>query len=168
MRARTVVAVGVALSPHLGLASGPPACPVSAGAATSRTIRSVCRELRRELGSIPGASVKVAQQVAFLDERAGCVRKGCVVKVTGSYSALGPGSSPEGIPERYLADKGWTALLTYAADGPDGTAYAMYRAGAICLVRGESSHWHDEQGSHQDDSYSVSVSCGHAAGTAPE
>ena len=158
--------MGVVLCAQLGLAGEFPVCTGLPDPATKTAIQAVCRELRRELASVPGTAVGVVRET-FLDERSGCVRRGCVVKVTGSIRAVEGRPSPEDTPERYLAAQGWTSLLPYAADGPDGTAYAMHWPGAICLVRSDWSHWHDDAGSHLEDGYKVTISCGHATETPP-
>lgn len=161
------IAVAMALIAEPCLAGEPPVCAGSVETAGRAAIQAACRELREELAVFPGTTVRVVQ-VPFLDERSGCVRRGCVVQLRSSFKALEGRPNPEGVPERYLAGKSWSPLSTYAADGPDGTAYAMYRPGAICLVRSEWNHWDDDAGSHPDDSYRLSVGCGHAGETPPE
>lgn len=150
------------------LTGGVRPCPSVPGADERRLIEATCRDLQRKLAQVPGASVRSGRR-AFVDAKAGCTRDGCVITLAGRFSALGEQPSPDAWLGDYLEQRGWSRMLPYDADGPDGTSYALHRPGALCLVEGRWNHWHDEGGeSHTDDGYDVTVSCGGAERSAPQ
>ena len=137
-------------------------CPAVSTPGTKALIHGMCRDLHLSLAKVPGGSVRVAT-TSFLDPRFGWVRDGCVVTLSGRFSALGQqGSADEWLGE-YFERKGWSPTLSHDADGPDGTVYAFHKPGALCIVEGRWNHWHGEDGEgHTDDAYTVTVSCGAA------
>lgn len=145
-----------------GAAFAAEACPAVKSAGAMVLILDTCRDLQRRLAKVPGGNVQIAIK-SFLDPRFECVRDGCVVTLSGLFSALGQeGSADEWLGE-YLKQRGWSPTLSHDADGPDGTVYALHKPGALCIVEGRWNHWHDEDGEgHTDDAYTFTVSCGAA------
>jgi hypothetical protein len=147
--------------------SGPErsACPVTPTPRSPTLIQTTCDDVREALKRVPGASVRRARAV-FVDERFDCSRHGCVVSLKGSFKKLKDQASPDIWLGDFLEQRGWSRTSSHDADGPDGTVYALYQAGAICIVQGRWSHYDDEQGDHTDDWYRITVSCG-GAGVLP-
>jgi len=74
---------------------------------------------------------------SFRDDRKAITRRGCTVSVAGSFASLRGGKD---VVERWretFVRRGWQEELTYSADGPDGTAFALVSGGVICLFRGQ-------------------------------
>jgi hypothetical protein len=128
--------------------------------------QTTCDDLRAGLRTVPGASVRRVR-AAFVDERFDCSRQGCVVSLKGSFKKLKDQPSPVDWIGTFLEQRGWLRTSSHDADGPDGTVYALYQPGAICIVEGRWSHFDDEQGGHTDDWYRITVSCGGAGAEPP-
>lgn len=142
-------------------------CPATSEAAADALVRAACADLRLRLAKVPGGTVRV-KSGTFLDERFNCAREGCMVQLSGRFSALRDEPPADEWLRDYLKGRGWSATLSHDADGPDGTTYAFHRPGALCIVEGRWNHWHEEGGAgHTEDPYSVTVSCGRAETAAP-
>ena len=141
-------------------------CPAEDTAAHRALVEETCADVARWLVEIPGEVVRRARG-PLVDDRLGCTRPACEVRLSGRFSALGERPDPvEELRERLRAS-GWRDTLVHDADGPNGTRFSLHKPGALCLVVGFWNHWDDEDGPHLDDPFEIAVSCGLATTRPP-
>ena len=101
-----------------------------------------------------------ARSSTFADERAKLERNGCTISVAGSFAALLGGKDVFDLWRDAFAARGWQEQPEYAADGPDGTAFAFASRGVLCLFQGRWDGGDDaEPDAPRDDAYRGSASC---------
>lgn len=132
--------------------------PLAATAAPPAATEA-CREIGALLADTPRATV-TRRDGDFADPRfSGRRHVGCIVSVQGTGHATNPAFRLYELEQR-----GWRQQLEYAADGPDGTQYALYRPGehTLCIVQGEWQGHDDSDPAYKPpEEYRVSISCAH-------
>lgn len=63
-------------------------------------------------------------------------RDGCKVALSGPYAAS---NQIQGDLNKHFDAAQWTSLLIYAADGASGGQYAVFKDGALCIVKHETN-----------------------------
>jgi hypothetical protein len=107
----------------------------------------------------PGVSVRVSVG-HFRDEVADVDRSGCTITIGGSWKALGDGPSALDTISNVLTDRGWRDDPRYAADGPDGTRFALVRGATICIFQGMWDGGDDADSTYvPSDEYTFIVRC---------
>lgn len=134
-------------------------CPANDTQAHRELVSETCARVGNWLQEVRGGKV-ILRRGRFTDERLNCTRAGCEVGLTGSFSALGEGKSPELMIEELLETQGWVRTRIHDADGPDGTTFSLHKPGALCIVQGSWNHWDDEDGPHLEDYFQTTVACG--------
>ncbi len=88
------------------------------------------------LALVPDTSVVRVESSEGLveDHLTGRRYPGVQVKITGTASAFGD-ESLDAIIRRELVGRGWEEDLRYAADGPDGSAFALRHGASLWLFR---------------------------------
>lgn len=85
---------------------------------------------------------------------------GCVLRLVAGRSAFGTGPLPDQRVRDGLAALGWREHLQYAADGPDGTAFALWRESATCFGAAQWDGGDDADPSYVPrDDYLLVVGC---------
>lgn len=120
---------------------------------------SGCDYVQRALAEFPALAINRSEGEAR-DYRTGKVGQGCRVEMEGSAAAFrGTGAPDVALRERFVG-LGWSEDYQYAADGPDGSAFAFRQGSVLCLFR---AHWgggDDSDPSYvPDDRYDVEVDC---------
>jgi len=120
-----------------------PACDMADAVAAATPGATV----RRDTGTFPDDALRVPAQ-------------GCHLAISGSFSAApSEGDAASRLREGFAAH-GWHEMLSYAADGKDGTAFAFRKGEVGCLVRGSWNGGADgEPPVERGDAYVVSVLC---------
>jgi len=90
----------------------------------------VCDILSRGFAASPDRSI-----VVVVDERTGRKGDGCSVRLLTTTTSFQTDGSPDEQLRTTLPTMGWTEDFDYAADGPDGTAFALRRDAVLCQVR---------------------------------
>jgi hypothetical protein len=133
---------------------------LSAGAQGAPGAKAACERIAEILAQLPfGALERFPGSVP--NPLTGIVRAGCRLELRGNFDPTGGAQHPlaQLTPEGSLFS-GWSFDHRYAADGPDGTAFALRRDRVLCLVTGS---WDGGNGSNPDDQpedwYEISVGC---------
>ena len=125
----------------------------------SQQLTQNCDLLAEVLTGIPGASL-TRSIGRFEDSIDSTSKQGCLLKVEGSFKALGAGETAEGRIGRLIESRGWQFDNSRAADGPDGTVFAFSTPTAWCLVTGRWDGGDDSDPTYvPDDAYDVTVGC---------
>jgi len=104
-------------------------------AALGGGVPGACDAIAAAWGALPGARV-ARSEGEFEDPVAGRGRTGCRVTVKGAFGALGAAQRPETRVVEVLQGRGLRYDDRYAADGPDGTSFALRADGMLCVVHG--------------------------------
>lgn len=140
------------------LSASPPVPDRSSHTAIASGVAEACDAAARA-ASVPGTTVRRRSGVWTLEPLPRSVH-GCGLEVHGLFSRLrNAPTAPEALRESF-ASRGWTEVVSYAADGKDGTQFA-YRSGDLgCVVLGKWDGGADgEPQIPAADWYSVSVVC---------
>jgi hypothetical protein len=133
---------------------------VEAGWAPDRqNPRSGCDLATQILAEFPSVSLTLSEGEVE-DYRTGRSGQGCRVEMKGSAVAFRESGQPDiALRERFAASN-WTEDYSYAADGPDGSAFAFRNGPVLCVFR---AHWDGGDDSDPtyvpDDRYDVEVDC---------
>ena len=98
------------------------------------------------------AEVHVTRDTVVQDPRGDTRWRGCRVALDMPRADVADSNAPDHRVRRGLAVLGWRELLNYAADGPNGTAFALRKEGVVCFIR---ASWGDRPTS----TYTLSASC---------
>lgn len=145
MRRTPRIVIGLALTltgPAAGQARGAPCAAIAA------------------LLSDESGQITITRDTAVQDPRTGEVLPGCALRLDGLRSAWAGGASPDERVRAGLGALGWREHLHYGADGPDGTAFALWRESATCFVRADWDGGDDADPSYvARDDYVLTVEC---------
>lgn len=131
-------------------------CHAEAPSTLPVPVTLACNEMAQMLENMPFRGVSRADG-PVTDPRTAAERPGCHVRATGSRSRLSvlertDATSPDARIRELMPPRGWTEDATYAADGPDGTAFSYRAGGTVCHI---SARW----GAEADDSYEIDIAC---------
>ena len=149
-RSRRVTGLGGLLALSLGLAPSP---------SRAQEIGTLCDTIAQTVTSMPSVTTTRTDTIIHdhLTERAA---SGCRVHVTGSMAAFRQTDTPDQRLRSLLPTRSWKEDLSYAADGPDGTAFALRRGAVLCLFRGRWDGGDDADSSYvPGDRYELVVGC---------
>ncbi len=94
------------------------------------------------------------------DYRTGEKGQGCRVEMKGSAAAFRESGPPDVALREQFAGLGWAEDYEYAADGPDGSAFAFRNGPVLCVFR---AHWDGGDDSDPsyvpEDRYDIEVDC---------
>lgn len=96
--------------------------------------------------------VGVAPDTVVRDPRGDARWRGCRVRMERPHADVVGNNAPDRVVRRGLTALGWTELPKYAADGPNGTAFALRRDGVVCFV---NAGWADDAAGR----YTFSAAC---------
>jgi hypothetical protein len=118
-----------------------------------------CAAVERILADFPTLAIGRSDGEVH-DYRTGEAGLGCRVEMKGSAAAFRESGQPDVALREEFAKLGWTEDLAYAADGPDGSAFA-FRSGPVrCFFR---AHWDGGDDSDPtyvpEDRYEIEVDC---------
>ncbi len=118
-----------------------------------------CAAIAALLGDDSG-QVTITRDTTVRDPRTREILPGCALRLDGVRSAWTGAASPDERVRAGLEALSWREHLHYAADGPDGTAFALWRGGATCFVRAEWDGGDDADPSYvARDDYVLTVEC---------
>lgn len=121
--------------------------------------RSGCDLAAQILSDFPSASM-IRSEGEVEDYRTGRTGQGCRVEMKGSAAAFRETGEPDVALREKFAGSSWTEDYAYAADGPDGSAFAFRNGPVLCVFR---AHWDGGDDSDPtyvpDDRYDVEVDC---------
>jgi hypothetical protein len=84
----------------------------------------------------------------------------CVVQLTGSFADWPENWSPDQALRSELTRRGWQEVLACAADGPDGTQFALRTGGVLCVFEGRWEGYDPSDSTHvPDDRYALTAWC---------
>jgi hypothetical protein len=111
------------------------------------------------LADFPSDSMTLLEE-EIEDYRTGQTGQGCRVEMKGSAAAFRESGEPDiALRERFAASS-WTEDYTYAADGPDGSAFAFRKGPVLCVFRAFWDGGDDSDPAYvPDDRYDVEVAC---------
>jgi hypothetical protein len=142
-------------TPNVATPSEPMVLPTSVPSA----VRTSCDTVAALVPGLPGIRIQRSNGVVH-DDRMGREHYGCRVTVIGSTVAFRNATSPDEVLRKKLGTRGWQEDLRYAADGPDGTAYALRSHSVLCLFRGRWDGGDDSDPTYvPDDRYVLIVAC---------
>lgn len=132
----------------------------SSALAEAPSFRQTCADVETLLAGVPHATV-ARRDTRFPNPRFGeREHQGCVVELNGARAADRMGINLL----QWFESRGWIGHPEYTADGPDGSAWAVFRRPdlALCLV---SETWHghvDDDPSYQPpEDFRIEVACTH-------
>lgn len=122
-------------------------------------VRTACAQVAAMLRDLPVDSLTVSERI-ITDHVANRSGPGCRVRLDGAASGYGGSARPNDIVQEELPTHGWTEDFRYAADGPDGTAFALQRDGVTCLFQGMWDGGDDGDPTYiPKDWYALEVDC---------
>jgi hypothetical protein len=119
-------------------------------AALSAQPATACDAVAQLVAAVPSL-VPTGRDSLVHDERFGRTVPGCLLRFAGRVSAFPNRTEPSGLLRDGLAARGWQEDLRYAADGPDGTSFALRHDSTLCLI---SASW--DGGDDSDPTYTPS------------
>lgn len=120
---------------------------------------SGCDTVARILAVLPEAEINRSDG-EVRDDRTGETGLGCHVEVEGSTSVFRESGAPDVVLRERLAELGWTEDYEYAADGPDGSAFAFRNGSVLCVFRARWDGGDDSDRNYvPDDRYDIVVDC---------
>lgn len=120
---------------------------------------SGCDTVARILAVLPTVAIDRSTG-EVRDDRTGEIALGCRVEVKGSASAFRESGAPEVVVRERLSELGWTEDYEYAADGPDGAAFAFRGGSVLCMFRASWDGGDDSDPNYvPDDRYDIVVEC---------
>lgn len=157
-----------------GIASGPSVLIVTAllvsghgSPLRAQDVAGACDLVARLIEALPALELSRADTVV-VDPVTGARGPGCQLRATGRTTAFGGGPSLDRRIREALPRQGWAEDHAYAADGPDGTAFAFRRGPVICVVRGRWDGGGDGDPSYvPDDRYELVAACRETRGPVP-
>ncbi len=133
--------------------------PEAAPAPIPDAVRSACMEIAAALSTMPSDSMSVVDRTVS-DYRAGRSGPGCTVRFDGTGSSYDPRPRPHNVLRNELPQRGWAEDLWYAADGPDGTSFALFAHGVTCLFQGMWDGGDDADPTYvPKDWYALEINC---------
>jgi hypothetical protein len=128
-------------------------------AVSSQETPAACDVIAQLAAEIPVVST-TRQDTLIVDRRMGRTTLGCQLRITGLRSAFEGRDSPDERLRTNLASRGWTEDFRYAADGPDGTAFAFVTGSVLCLFQAAWDGGDDADPSYvPHDRYELVVGC---------
>lgn len=122
-------------------------------------VRASCETAAALVAGMPSIHIQRSYGVIH-DDRMGREGYGCRVTIIGSVVAFRDAAIPDEVLRDELVARGWKEDLRYAADGPDGTAYALRNHSVFCLFRGTWDGGDDSDPTYvPDDRYELTVAC---------
>ena len=101
---------------------------------------------------------------SFTDEAFRAPIIGCRIQIDGSFKKAEKTGAVPDVLHTGLDAQGWSELLDFSSDGPDGTSFAFRREAVACHARGQWDGGSDgEPETPPVDQYKVTVICGKAA-----
>lgn len=121
--------------------------------------RSGCDLATEILADFPSDSMTLSEGEVE-DYRTGQAGRGCRVEMKGSAAAFRESGEPDvALRERFAAPN-WTEDYAYAADGPDGSAFAFRKGPVLCVFRAFWDGGDDSDPTYVPaDRYDVEVAC---------
>jgi hypothetical protein len=136
----------------------------SAGVQAAPGAKAACERFAEILAQMPYNALERFPGTVP-DPLTGIERAGCRIELQGSFEPSGGAQHPLALltPEEPSLS-GWSFDQRYAADGPDGTAFALRRDRVLCLVTGswdggDDSDPDDQPEDWPGDWYEISVGC---------
>jgi Cu(I)/Ag(I) efflux system membrane protein CusA/SilA len=127
--------------------------------ARAQNLGVLCDSIAQTVTSMPSVT-GVRTDTVIRDHRTERAASGCQARFTGSMAAFQKTGTPDELLRSLLPAHGWTEDLWYAADGPDGTAFALRHGAALCLFRGRWDGGDDADPSYvPSDRYELIVGC---------
>lgn len=127
--------------------------------ASAQDANGGCENVARVLAEFPTRAVDRSQG-DVRDYRTGEVGRGCRVEMKGSAATFREIGEPDIALRERFARLGWSEDYEYAADGPDGSAFAFRNGSVLCVFW---AHWDggdDNDPSYvPDDRYDMEVDC---------
>ncbi len=109
---------------------------------------------------IDGERARLARDTAVADPRSTQMRRGCWLGLATTRARLPTGPRPEERVRAGLLALGWQEDLRYAADGPDGTAFALRHGRDVCFVAASWDGGDDSDPTYvPSDRYTLTVRC---------
>ncbi len=102
------------------------------GVSPSEQVLEACTEVAEILSPAWGLE---RSNVLVEDDRTGQTGSGCRVRVVTTTTSFENGDSPDVRLRARLPATGWTEDFGYAADGSDGTAFALRKDAVLCQIR---------------------------------
>jgi hypothetical protein len=126
-------------------------------------VKSACDTAMSILSKTSGLKTKRSNGV-FNDETFRSPIPGCRIQIAGSFKkAANSGAAADNL-HTGLMSRGWSEIVEFSADGPDGTSFAFQRDGVACFARGSWDGGDDSAPDQPvDDAYKLVVICGKAA-----
>jgi hypothetical protein len=120
---------------------------------------AACDTIAQVVADIPTVTT-TRTDTLVVNHRMDRTAPGCRVRVTGSRSAFGERNSPDERLRNEWASRGWTEDFRYAADGPDGTAFALIKGPVLCMFEAAWDGGDDSDPSYvPDDRYQLIAWC---------
>lgn len=139
--------------------------PFATVPAGGQTAGAGCAAVAAVIGDAAGP-VTLVRDTVVRDPRTETLAPGCMVRLDGRMSAFVQGETADQLVRRGLHALGWREDLSYAADGPDGTAFAMRTIGTVCFARAEWDGGDDTDPAYVPaDRYVLDVGCTAAPGS---
>ncbi|MDH3455587.1 MAG: hypothetical protein OER90_01985 [Gemmatimonadota bacterium] len=142
-----------------GLPAEEPAVANDEVTVAPQPVRAACAQVAAILGAMPADSLTVSERVVtdYLADRSG---PGCRVRLDGLASSYGSTARPNDVVREALPTRGWNEDFGYAADGPDGTGFALRWRGVTCLFQGMWDGGDDADPTDVPaDRYALEVNC---------
>jgi hypothetical protein len=132
----------------------------SAGAQGATGAKTGCERFAEILARLPFSSLERFPGTVS-DPVTGVVRAGCRLELRGTFDRTGGTLHPlSQLTPEGSSLSGWSYDHRYAADGPDGTAFALRRDRVLCLVSGSWDGGDDgDPDAQPGDWYQISVGC---------
>lgn len=149
---------GVALL--VALAAGVPgAGPAAAGATPEPPVERACDLAESLARATPGTSLERHDGV-FDHEGLHEPLRGCRLAIAGSFAATPPGDDAIRRLRDGFAARGWRELLAHAADGVDGSAFALRSEAVACWFQASWDGGSDDAPAKpRGPAYAISVLC---------
>ena len=118
-----------------------------------------CRDLAELVAQVPSLVLSDTDTVVY-DDRRGRTSPGCMLRMQGRPSAMSDATNPDELLRQALAERGWQEDLSYAADGPDGTAFAFAHGTVRCMIRAAWDGGDDADPTYMpEDRYELVIGC---------
>jgi len=136
---------------------------VGAADAAAQQPPPACAAVAAVLGG-DGARPTLVRDTSVTDPVTGHRRRGCWLGLETVRTEFADGPSPEERLRAGLTALGWREDPRYAADGPDGTAFALRRGREVCFVEASWDGGDDSDPTYVPSTrYALTVRCAAAA-----
>lgn len=100
----------------------------------SDEVQSSCTTILSMVTAIPGIRIKQSEGIVH-DLRYDRKGYGKIITLTGSTASFVKGKKPDMILREGLPAHGWKEDISYAADGPDGSSFALRNNRVFCMFQ---------------------------------